>query len=99
MEQHGGADADRRAIDRSNQRLAGVADGLEEDVYRAVGTAAFVLDEIGNVVTAGETLGTALDDDGADAGIVLRGVDGLAHDAIHVTGQGILLVGAVQRQG
>src|ERR1700682_4439104 len=95
MEQHGGADADRDAIDRGDDRLGVVGERIEK--LRGVGGArrvcvgGTVLQKIIEIVTRGKYAGPAGDDDAADLRIVLRGVDGFAHRAIHFLRDGVLL--------
>ena len=76
-----------------------MAHGLEKTVDRAVSTGALIFDEVADIVAAGKAVRAALDDDGADALVALGSSDGIAHVAIHLAGQCVLLVGAVEGQG
>ena len=83
MEQHGGADADRDAVDRGDDRLDVVRERIKkfDGVGRArrIGVGGAVLEEILEIVAGGEHAGAAGDDHAANCRIVLRGVDGIAH--------------------
>src|SRR5712671_5970521 len=95
VEQHGGADADRDAIDRGDDRLDVVRERIEK--LRGVGSAGrvavggAVLQEVLEIVTSGKYTRAAGDDDAADRRIVLRGIDRLAHGAIHFLRDRVLL--------
>ena len=54
MQQHGGADAHRRARHRGDERLLQVADGLEELEHRPVFLARRIAEEVLQVVAAGK---------------------------------------------
>src|SRR6202163_1102273 len=95
MEQHGGADADRDAIDRGDDRLSVVGERIEKlgrvGGAGGVGVGSTVLQKVIEIVTRGKYTRPAGDDDAADLRIVLRGVDGFAHRAIHFLRDGVLL--------
>ena len=52
-----------------------------------------VLEKVLEVVAGGEHAGAAGDDEAADLRIVLRGVDRVAHHAVHVLRDRVLLLG------
>ena len=97
MKQHGGADADRDAIDRGDDRLDVVGQRIEElggvGCARGTGVRGTVLEKILEIVTGCKYAGTTGNDDAANVRIVLRRIDGLAHRAIHFLGDRILLFG------
>ena len=99
MQQHGGADPDSRAVDRSNQRLCRVTDRLEKLIYRAVGAAWRHIDKVGDIVATGEAVLVTLDDHRPQTVIRLGGVDRFGHGAVHVTSQRVFLVRPMHAQG
>jgi hypothetical protein len=101
MEQHRGADADRDAVDGGDDRLDVVRQRVKEfdriGGARHIGIGGAVFEEILEIVAGGEHARTAGDDDAADVRVVLRLVDGVAHGAIHVLRDRVLLLGPPQR--
>src|SRR5438477_12905690 len=101
MEQHGGADADGDAVDGGDDRLDVMRQRIEEPCRvrrpRLVRIRRAVLEEILEVVAGGEDAGAAGDDEAADVRIVLRGVDGIAHRAVHLLRDRVLLFRPPQR--
>src|SRR6202790_1575165 len=100
MEQHGGADADRDAVDRGDDRLDVVRERIEKfrrvGCARRIGVGGGVPQKFLNVVAGGKHARAAGDDEAADLWIVLRGVDRVAHGAIHFLGDRVLLFGPPQ---
>ena len=101
VEQHGGADPDRDAVDGGDDRLDVVRQRIEEfyRIRRArhVDLRCALLEEILDIVAGGEHAGAAGDDNAADFRVVLRGVDGIAHRAIHLVRDRVLLFRPPQR--
>src|SRR5438105_11683811 len=95
MEQHGGADADRDAVDRGNDRLDVMGEGIKKldggvGAGGRVGVGSAVFEEVVEIVAGGEDARAAGDDEAVDGRVVLRGVNRIAHGAIHVLGDGVL---------
>ena len=114
MEQHGGADADCHTVDRGNDRLDVMGEGIKKldgavgavgavgadgavGAVCRVGVGGALFEEVVEVVAGGEDARAAGDDEAADGRIILRGVDRIAHDAIHVLGDGVLFFRPSQR--
>src|ERR1700688_3141737 len=95
MEQHGGADPDRDAIDRGDDRHDVVRQGIKKlggvGGARRIGVGGAVFQKTLQIVAGGKYPGAAGDDHAADVRIVLRGIDGVAHAAIHFLGDRVLL--------
>ncbi|MCY1441331.1 hypothetical protein D9M71_576440 [compost metagenome] len=99
MQQQGGADADRRATDGSNQRLFQAHDHPHQAEHRAVQVAGWVVEEVAKVVASAEAVRPTGDDDGIDSGVFTCRQQQVAQQLVHGSVQGIELVGAVEGQG
>src|SRR5205814_3251164 len=101
MKQHCGADADRDAIDRGDDRLDVVGQRIEElggvGCARGTGVRGTVLQKILEIVTGCKYAGTAGNDDAANVRSILRCLDGLAHPSIHILIDRSLLSGPPYR--
>ena len=99
MQQQGGTDAHRRAGHCGDHRLAELEQGAHELEHFAVQSVGRRLDEVGDIVAAGEARLAPGQQHHAHAGVALGLVQHFGHSGVHGTGQRILLVRAVHAQG
>jgi hypothetical protein len=94
--EHGGADADRHAVHRRDDRLGGVADRLEETERRPVLALRRVREEVVQVVAGGEAIAGAVEQHDAHRPVRVRRHDRVGETGIHRGRDRVLLVGPVQ---
>ncbi|MNN52314.1 hypothetical protein D3C81_1670050 [compost metagenome] len=98
MQQQGGADAHRRAADRGHYRLGEIEQRAHELEHRTVHAGWRLLEEVDDVVAAGEALLAAGDQHSTNLPVLLRRIQHLGHAAVHGASQGVLLVRAIHAQ-
>jgi hypothetical protein len=94
MQQHGRADADRRAADRGDDRLA---DFLHRDEEARRGRSfdeRRALEEVADVVAGAKAVGRAAQQDDAHLRILVGAGDRVGEAAVHLAGESVLLVEA-----
>ena len=89
MEQHGGADADRIAMNRGGDRDLVAGERPQQAPHRYVLAGAGIghrLEEIAEIIPGGEVLALTLDGDQADGGVVRGAFDRVGQRRIHGNG-------------
>jgi hypothetical protein len=93
MQQHGGADAHRVAGDGGDDGLFEAGDEVQEG-NRGAGVTDLAMQEVGEVVAGGEHVLLAAQQHHPDMAVVAGMRQRRAHGAVHVGGDGVLLVAA-----
>ena len=99
MEQHGGANAHRRAAHRGDHGLGEGGQAVQEAEDWRILRGRGLLQKVANVVARAEDGYVALEHHHAHAGVLLSSGQGVSHGGIHRGGDGVLLVHPVEGDG